>query len=226
MELLVFVLLPITLKLPGIYRRPHTCIFLSTTIFDTTFDLNKANRKVKRFPHLQQLNDRDGGAACLYMITRHFGRQVSLPGIRTMIQQHKAVNALTTVGLVAEQIGLSSMPAQLTFPQLRQHAPLPCLVRWYQNRIAVVYRITRRDVYVADPAQAQKRFRIDDFLRRWADAQTYPSKGQGEVLLLEPNSVFFEHPEIKPPRLRLRLPFSIRKPWFYFSTHGKLDLRE
>ena len=41
--------------------------------------------RIRRFPHVQQIDEMDCGAACLAMICRHFGRAVSLSRIRQLL---------------------------------------------------------------------------------------------------------------------------------------------
>src|SRR4051812_19957415 len=50
------------------------------SLTDATF--TKPAKRIRRFPHVFQLDEADCGAACLAMVCRHFGREVGLPFIR------------------------------------------------------------------------------------------------------------------------------------------------
>lgn len=141
------------------------------------------------------------------MISLHFGLAVNLPDICKKIPPGLAPTPLEDISRVAEFLGFSSLPVQLSFEQLWKQAPLPCIIRWQGDRFAVVYRVSRRHVYLSDPSKAQARFPIQDFRRQWTvDTTANVAKWTdvGQVLLLEPGPNFQvkrkpKQPQATPP---------------------------
>ena len=46
-------------------------------------------------------------------------------------------------------------------------APLPIIVHWNQNHFVVVYRISKKFIWVADPASEKHKLQVDEFKRHW-----------------------------------------------------------
>src|SRR6185295_9192228 len=45
----------------------------------------KRAKRIRRFPHVRQIDEMDCGAACMAMICRHYGRAVTLARIRQLL---------------------------------------------------------------------------------------------------------------------------------------------
>ena len=90
-----------------------------------------------------------------------------------------------------EKIGFRSLGAKLPFTALRQ-APLPCIVHWTKNHYVVVYKITKNQVYVSDPARGLLSYSIDNFIELWIGEGAGPTTAEGITLLVEPTAKFFE----------------------------------
>src|SRR5581483_11088407 len=65
-------------------------------------------RRPRRLPHVYQLDEMDCGAACIGMVTRYFGKAVSLPKIRELV--HTSTDGTSLLGITrgAEELGLST----------------------------------------------------------------------------------------------------------------------
>ncbi len=146
----------------------------------------------------------DCGPTCLRMIARHYGKTFSLQQLRERSGISREGVSLLGISQAAEQIGFRTMAARLAFQQLREEAPLPCIVHWEQSHFVVVHRIEgrkrqpgRAKVHVADPGKGLITYTYADFMARWADAS--PGKAaEGIALLLEPTPAFFESEEEAP----------------------------
>jgi ATP-binding cassette, subfamily B, bacterial len=62
-----------------------------------------------------------------------------------------------------------------------------------QNHFVVIYKVTRRTVWVADPAQGKFRLKRADFERSWAT-----DTGRGVLILLETTPAFFDADNLTP----------------------------
>ncbi len=153
------------------------------------------------FPTYQQFDAMDCGPTCLRMIARHYGKTFSLQQLRERSGISREGVSLLGISQAAEQIGFRTMAARLSFEQLWDEAPLPCMVHWEQSHFVVVYRIQgrkrqpgRAKVYVADPDKGLITYTYAEFMARWADASPGEA-AQGIALLLEPTPTFFESEE-------------------------------
>ena len=72
------------------------------------------------------------------------------------------------------------------FPGLKQ-ASLPVIAHWQQRHFVVVFRISRRYVWIADPAGQKIRLKRSEFLESWLS-----DGDKGVVMLLEPTPGFYE----------------------------------
>ncbi|MCO6479207.1 MAG: peptidase domain-containing ABC transporter, partial [Phaeodactylibacter sp.] len=149
-----------------------------------------------RFPHYFQLDSMDCGPACLRMVAKHYGKDYSLQYLREHSYIDREGVSLRGIIEAAEHIGLRSLPAKLPFSRKSRgdafltDAPLPCIVHWRQRHFVVVYKISKRYVWIADPAAGKFKLDHDTFRQYW--------QGDGEegiALLLEPTPEFYKKGE-------------------------------
>ena len=69
------------------------------------------------------------------------------------------------MGLIeaAEIIGFKSLGLKVDFKTLMNEAPFPCIVHWQQQHYVVVYKISSKKVFVADPAIGKIKYSHEDF---------------------------------------------------------------
>jgi ATP-binding cassette subfamily B protein len=148
----------------------------------------------KTFPHYQQHDASDCGAACLRMIARHYGRFFSLEYLRELTGQRREGVSLLDISEGAERLGFKTLGASISLSRLLEEAPLPCIAFWRQNHYLVVYRTSRRHVWVADPSGGLIQYTHEQFLDGWQTG-TENGEPQGVVLLLEPTVDFYQREE-------------------------------
>jgi ATP-binding cassette subfamily B protein len=113
----------------------------------------------------------------------------------------------------AEDIGFRTLGYRLSWEQLRDEVPLPCIGHWNQRHFVVIYGIKKQRripcifnrtppeglksnrsrnylIYVADPASGLLKYTEKEFLRCWYSNQKEGIK-EGAVLLLEPTPEFY-----------------------------------
>lgn len=134
------------------------------------------------FPVYRQHDAADCGPTCVRMIARYYGKSVSAQLLRERCAVSRLGVSLRGISSAAESIGFRTLAARVPFDVLVKQVPLPCIAHWQQNHFVVVYRATRRSVWVADPALGAVKYTRDEFLAGWL-----PADGAGGiVLLLEP----------------------------------------
>lgn len=104
----------------------------------------------------------------------------------------------------AESIGFRTRGYRLTWEQLRDEVPLPCIVHWNQRHFVVVYDIKGRfgraskdlhesnnTVLIADPAVGHLKYSKSEFCKCWYSTKSDGSD-EGTALLLEPTPEFYK----------------------------------
>jgi len=158
-----------------------------------------------RFPFFKQLDAMDCGPSCLRMVARYYGRSYSLQQLRRLTYSTREGVSMLSLSDAAENLGFRSRGVRLTWEQLRDEAPLPCIVHWNQKHFVVVTGISKESrfsifsgrkkrgdqVSIADPAHGLITYDRSEFLKCWS------AKGkEGMALLLEPAAQFYnEEPE-------------------------------
>lgn len=143
------------------------------------------------FPFYQQLDAMDCGATCLRMVARHFGRYYSLDYLRELTYMGKHGVSLLGISDASEHIGLQSLAVKPSFERLVQDIPLPCIAHWNEDHFVVVYKATKKHVWIADPAVGKFKLTKAEFLENWID-ETEEDEESGVLLLLEPTPEFYE----------------------------------
>ena len=154
-----------------------------------------------RFKAFLQMDMKDCGPTCLKMIAHHYGKHLSLDYLREHSYLERDGVSMAGLAYGAEKIGLRTYAAEVTYQQLAEEAPLPCIAYWRQDHFLVVHDIKPGRngrpgrVCVADPAHGLATYTTDEFMTYWASAT-----GTGLVLLCEPAPEFYEQDpdEAKP----------------------------
>jgi len=97
-----------------------------------------------KFPYFNQLDFMDCGPSCLRMIAKHYGKSYSLQYLRSGSFITKSGVSMLGISDAAESIGFRTRGYRLTWEQLRDEVPLPCIVHWNQRHFIVVYDIKKR----------------------------------------------------------------------------------
>jgi ATP-binding cassette, subfamily B, bacterial len=143
------------------------------------------------FPFYRQLDSMDCGPTCLRMVSKYFGRNVSLQLLRQKCEIQRSGVSLWGICEAAESIGLKTMPLKLDYNSLRKDGCLPCIVHWNQKHFVVVYKINRLSVWIADPARSKIKLTKREFEEKWlvSDNEKEPF---GIALIIDPTPAFFE----------------------------------
>ena len=169
---------------------------------------------MKSFPFHHQHDSTDCGPACLQMITHFHGKRISLDSLRTSCHITRDGASMLSISEAAEALGFKTLGVKISFDQMLQEMPLPCIIHWNQRHFVVVYghkRIKGRlNMLVADPAHGKIKLEEKEFLSSWISQEE--NKDTGYCLALEPTSEFFRLEEEKPKRNSFRFIFSYLRP--------------
>ena len=181
----------------------------------------------------------DCGPTCLRMIAKYYGKTYSLQYLRSRSYITREGVSMLGISEAAENIGFRTRGYRLSWEELRDEVPLPCIVHWKQRHFVVVYRISGKDkillgglsgifpglktkesrkqtyVYVADPAAGLLTYKRDEFLKCWISTKDDGEK-QGAVLLLEPTPDFYRHEDEKKGKLKFIYLLGYLRPYQKF----------
>lgn len=171
----------------------------------------------REFPFYQQLDAMDCGATCLRMVARHYGRFYSLEQLREMTYMGKQGVTLLGISDAAEHIGLQSLALKTNYERLIRDIPLPCIAHWNQDHFVVVYKATKKYIWIADPAVGKFKLTKEEFLDNWiSEDDDDDEEKSGILLLLEPTPEFYEHDDEKVNKAGLKYVLS------YFRKYQNL----
>lgn len=153
-----------------------------------------------KFPHFQQHDQMDCGAACIKIIAEYYGKPLYMEAIREKCFVSKQGVSFTSMYDAAESFGFRVKAVSADGEELRSKVLLPCIVHWDHNHFVVVYKIKKHFghlyVYVSDPAASDLQvYKVEDFLSHWLYGYVSENADirhiKGAVLMLEPTSEFY-----------------------------------
>ncbi len=156
----------------------------------------------------------DCGPTCLRMVAKYYGRHFNTGGIRNMAGYTKEGVSLLGISQTAENIGFRTRAVQLTYKQLTEEAPLPCILHWNQNHFVVltVYKGNnffnqQAKLTIADPAKGIVTYTKEEFTKYWVSHKDNANESIGTALLLEPTTQFYKQPHQKETKLHWGIVF-------------------
>lgn len=144
------------------------------------------------FPLLRQRDRMQCGVACLAMICKYYGLEMSFFEMESYCPISKNGVSLLAIAEAAGKLGFSTTSGKYTLEQIRQ-MPSPCILHWNQNHFVVLYKVTKRYFYIADPAKGLMRYSEKDFINQWmygASSDGENTINLGIALALSPNGTF------------------------------------
>lgn len=179
---------------------------------------------LKSFPFYRQLDAMDCGPTCLQMVAKHYGKFYSLPHLRAKCYIDRAGVSLKGIAEAAETIGFRTLPVKVPFGKSTKNAsllaaPLPAIAHWKQNHFIVVYKVTRKYVWLADPGAGKFKLRRLEFEKSWLS-----DSDKGVLLLLQPSIEFNQTEGQAEDRTSLLYLFRYLKPHRKLVTQLVLGL--
>jgi len=139
-----------------------------------------------KFTFYKQLNLMDCGPTCLRMVSKNYGRSISLEKLRKLSETTREGSSLKNIADTAEKIGFRTLGVKINFNKLKVDAPLPCILHWKQNHFVVAYKIKKDTIWIADPGYGIIKLNKHEFLKNWIGENATENTEEGIALLLEP----------------------------------------
>jgi ATP-binding cassette subfamily B protein len=137
-----------------------------------------------KYPVIKQHDITDCGAACLAMISMFYGLKMPISKIREVAGTDKqGTNALGMIK-AAEQLGFTAKAVKGDQKAFFSEFPKPCIAHVVVDgsllHYVVIYKITEKQVIVADPGKGLVKYTPDEFFKIWT----------GVLILLVPSESF------------------------------------
>jgi len=155
-----------------------------------------------RFPHYRQTDQKDCGATCLKIILKYYNIAFNSELLRKISETTKEGTTFFHLSEAAEKIGFRTFAAQVPFSKLKDEVSLPCICHWNKRHFVVIYKITKKKIYVSDPAYGILSYSIEDFKDGWKSFMSIKGEVVGNILICEPTPILgkgisFDQPERK-----------------------------
>lgn len=138
----------------------------------------------KTFPFYRQPDSKDCGPTCLRIISKHYGKLISLREIRELSETTRSGSNLLKLSDAAEAIGFKSLGLKMSFIKLKE-APLPLIVHWNKTHFIVVYKLKDDIIHVSDPAFGLMTYTKKEFISHWIGNNASETSKEGIALLLD-----------------------------------------
>ncbi len=146
----------------------------------------------------------DCGPSCLRMIAKYYGKSYPIQYLRERSFITREGVSMLGISDAAESIGFRTQGVRISFDQLVEDVPLPCIIHWNQNHFVVCYNIKKQKkrilkrkkqndylISIADPAGGLFNYTKEEFLTYWISTK---SEGQdkGIALILQITPAFYD----------------------------------
>lgn len=121
----------------------------------------------KKIPFFRQLYNRDCGPTCLRMVARYHGKSFSREFLRDKANITKQGENLARIAEAAEEIEMRTLGIQVSIESLVNEVPTPFIILWRQKHFVVVYKTTKKEIYVADPAFGLLSYNQEKFMEHF-----------------------------------------------------------
>ncbi|AZA79206.1 peptidase domain-containing ABC transporter [Chryseobacterium sp. G0186] len=148
---------------------------------------------MKKFPFYKQPDTKDCGPTCLRIVSKYYGKSISLQQIRALSETTREGSSLLGLSDAAENLGFRSLGVQIDFNTLVEEVPLPCIVHWNKNHFVVVYKTDKNNkVYISDPSYGLITYSREEFIKSWIGENADENTEEGIALILETTPSFFQ----------------------------------
>ena len=172
----------------------------------------------KKFPSYRQADFKDCGPSCLKIISKYYGKLLSIQALRDLSETTREGSSLYTLSDAAEQVGFRTLGVKIDLEKLCE-VPLPCILHWNNNHFVVLYKVKKKrngtyKLYVSDPAHGLLTYDKQTFLKFWIGQNADEHSQEGIALLVEPTPKFFND-EMNQEKENAKLGFKLLFPYVW-----------
>jgi len=145
---------------------------------------------MKKYPFYSQEEPSNSAYACLQMVSKYYGKFNSLSAIKGKTNGTNGANGnYNSLIRTADAVGFRTMVSELDFDKIDVKLPLPLIMKWEEDRYAVVYKVTKKQVVLADPVKGLLKFDKADFMK--TISKNGSDQDQQQALILQPKPEFY-----------------------------------
>ncbi len=126
----------------------------------------------------------DCGAACLATISRHYGLKIPISQIRDMACTNNQGTNVYGIIKAAENLGFTAKGVKGNQNAFFSSFPLPAIAHVVTEKnllhYIVIYKITKKEIIVSDPAKGMVKYTPEEFFKNWT----------GILIVLVPSATF------------------------------------
>jgi len=149
------------------------------------------SKLIKRFALVEQAEEMDCGAACLAMICKHHKIPMTLGKLREMANVTSEGATMDSLAQVGESLGFTTKGIRGTYGSLLGF-DLPFIAHWEGYHYIVVYGISKKHIWVADPGAGFRKMTLAEFEQGWT----------GNCLLFQATDNMVDVPQNQSPWIR------------------------
>lgn len=168
---------------------------------------------MRKFPFHKQLDLMDCGPTCLKMIADFYGKSYDIDFLRGLTYITKSGVSLGGIAEAAEIIGFNTLGVLVDFETLKDEVKLPCIVHWRQRHFVVVYKISKKYVYIADPGYGLTKYTIEEFIKAWTQGSKTESEKEGYLLTLDTTPEFYKNDSQEKRKYGFKFLFFYFRPY-------------
>lgn len=129
----------------------------------------------------------DCGPASLKIICKFYGKVLPMKFLRDKCNITREGVSLKDLSRVAEDLGLRTLPLKISYEDIVEKVPLPCIVHWNYSHFVVLYKIKKNTVFVSDPQIGLVKYSTQKFENGWKK-----NSDKGIIMVIEPSPKFYD----------------------------------
>lgn len=142
-----------------------------------------------RFPFVMQRDSTHCGVACIEMLCKYYGNDVSYDNILDFSRANVNGMSFKQMKMTVAHFGFLTKSVCVSADELRKTNKV-CILHWNKSHYVVLYKIKGNCFYIADPAKGLLKYGHDDFVKYWSEDSMTGS--QGYAMFVEPTDEFYK----------------------------------
>lgn len=145
------------------------------------------------FKFYKQYSSTDCGPACIKMLVKHYGKDISMQQLRDICNTDREGTSIAELNNALQKLGFKTLPVKISVEKsdislFVEEINLPIIVHWNDNHFVVLYKIHNNNYYIADPAVGLYKVKGDKFKLFCYNYNSY-----GKAIIAEPQNEFYNN---------------------------------
>lgn len=135
---------------------------------------------LRKFPHFRQADNKDCGPTCIKIIARYYGINISIQDLRSLSETTREGSNFLFLSKAAKKIGFHTLSVKINFKNINE-VHLPCILHWKNEHFVVLYKVSKGNFYISDPAFGRLRYSTEQFLKMWTGSSRNELETEGSL---------------------------------------------